>query len=507
MRRLAGFAVIALVGSLAGAQLASAAGLGPPEGVDAPPGSVDVQLLAINDFHGQLPPPGGSTGGIEYLAAHLSELEATNPNTLVLSGGDLIGASPLVSGLFHDEPTIEAMNELGMDLATVGNHEFDEGLAELHRMQAGGCHPVDGCQTGHTYAGAEFQYLAANVVGRNGKPIFPPYKIRSFAGARIGIIGVATTVTPMIVTASAVEGLTFLDETDTVNRYAEELRSKGVNTIVVLLHEGVGFGSPTVTAMDPAVRVVISGHSHGAYNFTIGDRIVTNAGATGVNITDIDLTIDRSSGTVTAASAVNVPVTRDVTPDREASGLLGYYTDLAAPLANRVIGSITADLSRATLGPIIADAQLEATASPGAGGAVVAFMNSGGIRDGLRYAQVSGGELPGEVTYGEAFAVQPFSNTLVTKTMTGAQIEAVLDHGFIYHSTNLTRAWTGTDYEVRIDGALIEATSRYRVTMNSFLADGGDGFVAFRDGTDPLAGMNDLDALVAYFGAHSPLSP
>lgn len=532
---------------IAGVLLGGATGAAAARPPDVPKGSVDVQLLAINDFHGQLPTPSGSggrilgtnAGGIVYLAAHLRELEATNPNTLFLSGGDLIGASPLISGVLHDEPTIEAMNLLGMDFAVVGNHEFDEGLAELYRMQDGGCNPIDGCQTGHTFAGADFQYLAANVVGPNGHPIFPAYKIRSFGGAKIGIIGVVTKTTPTIVTPSGVAGLTFLDETATVNTYAAELKAKGVNTIVVLLHEGnsksgatvnacpaidSGFGS-MVSGMDPAVKVVISAHSHQFYNCMIGGKIVTEASSAGRMITDIDLTIERSSDTVTEASANNVVVTRDVTPDPAASDFLAYYTDLVAPLANQVIGSITGDITRApsaagesALGDVIADAQLAATSSASTGNAVVAFMNPGGIRTDLLFADSSGGELPGQVTYGEVFAVQPFSNGLVTKTMTGAQIKAVLEQQvfpgtMLQLSNGLTYTWTAAQpagsrvTNLQLNGVPLGDATTYRVTMNSFLATGGDGFSGFNAGTDPLVGGTDLDALVAYFVGHSPVAP
>ena len=401
--------------------LGGATGVVAKDHPDSPPGSVDIQLLAINDFHGQLPAPGGTisvpngtltatkvnAGGIVYLAQQVRALEAQNPHTLFLSGGDLIGASPLVSALFHDEPTIEAMNQLGMDYAVVGNHEFDEGLAELHRIQNGGCNAVDGCQTEPAYAGADFPYLAANVLGPDGKTIFPAYKIRTVASAKIGIIGIVTTETPTIVMPSAVAGLTFLPETATVNKYATELRAKGVNTIIVLLHAGNSSSAPgvlndltatlngcpsnmkspargqnpfydMVAGMDPAVRVVISGHSHNFYNCTIGDKIVTGASSAGRVLTDIDITVDRSSDETTRSSAHNIPVTDTGTPDPQAALLLDYYTTLSAPLANQVIGSITDDITTAAkpsgesaLGDVLADAQLAATSSVSTGNAVV----------------------------------------------------------------------------------------------------------------------------------------
>src|SRR3954470_13160507 len=252
-----------------------------------PPGSSACQLPGINAFHGNLQPPSGSSGrvgttlagGVEYLATKVKALEATNPDgTLEVAAGDLIGATPLLSAAFHDEPTIEAMNALGLDISAVGNHEFDEGIDEILRMQNGGCHPVDGCQDGDDFAGASFQYLAANVVYKsNGKPILPAYKIRSVAGAKVGFIGLTLEGTPSIVTPSGVASVNFLDEADTINAATAELNAKGVHTIVVLLHEGgaqsVALSEATINTctgmsgavggivgnLNPDVDIVISG--------------------------------------------------------------------------------------------------------------------------------------------------------------------------------------------------------------------------------------------------------
>jgi len=520
----------------------------------APPQTVNIQILALNDFHGNLDPPTGSAGrigttpagGVEYLATHIKQLEATNLNTIIVSVGDLIGASPLISALFHDEPTIEAFNLIGLDYAAVGNHEFDEGAAELKRMQEGGCHPVDGCQDGDPFNGAEFRFLAANVVQeKNGKTLFPAYKMRSFAGAKVAFIGVTLEGTPTIVTPSGVAGLQFLDEADTVNALVPELKAKGIETIVVLIHEGgsqpglynecAGISGPIVDIVnrtDDEVDLFISGHTHGAYNCVIDGRIVTSASSFGRLITDIDLTVDRATGEVTAMQAGNVIVTRDVARDPALTALVDKYRALSAPLANRVIGSITADITRtanaageSALGDVIADAQLAATAPAGYGNAVVAFMNPGGIRTDLTYAQISGGELPGEVTYGEAFNVQPFGNSLVTMSLTGAQIDALLEQQFdnpapgqnriLQVSNGFAYTWsasapTGSKVDpttITINGVTVDPGTTYRVTVNSFLADGGDNFTVLTQGMDRLGGAVDLDALVAYFGANSPVAP
>lgn len=516
-----------------------------------PSGTVDVQILALNDFHGNLEPPSGSSGrigsisagGVEYLATHIKQLEALNPNTVVVSAGDLIGASPLLSALFHDEPTIEAFNQIGLDFNAVGNHEFDEGAAELLRMQEGGCHPVDGCLDGDPFDGAGFQFLAANVIRENNnKPLFPPYKVRSFAGAKVAFIGVVLEGTPTIVTPSGVAGLKFLDEADTVNALVSGLKAKRIKTIVVLIHEGgfpsggynecPGISGPIVdivNRLDPEVDVVISGHTHQAYNCQINNKLVTSASSFGRLVTKVDLTIDRSTGQVTRMQADNRIVTRDVAKDSALTALMNKYLTIAAPLANRVIGSITADITRAAtpagesaLGDVIADAQLAATAPAGFGNAVVAFMNPGGIRADLTYLQ-SGAEGNGNVTYGEAFAVQPFGNSLVTMTLTGAQIKTLLEQQFdnpavgqnriLQVSQGFSYTWSasapagGKVSNMAIQGVPVDLNATYRVTVNSFLADGGDNFVVLRQGTDRLGGEVDLDALVTYFGANSPVPP
>jgi 5'-nucleotidase len=527
-----------------------------------PAGTVNVQILALNDFHGNLEPPTSSSGcvpavsgcpapnvvagGVEYLATHISNLRALNPNTVVVSAGDLIGASPLLSALFHDEPTIEAFNEIGLDFNAVGNHEFDEGWHELVRMQEGGCHPVDGCLDGDDFAGANFQFLAANVVRQdNGKTIFPAYKIRSFGSAKIAFIGMTLEGTPLIVTPSGISDLDFLDEADTVNALIPELKAKGVETIVVVIHEGadqstsdattnpnacVGISGPIVDIVnrfDDEVDVVISGHTHQPYNCVIDNKIVTSSFSFGRLVTKIDLTLDRTTGEVVSMAAENKIVTRDVPKASPLTALLAKYNAIAAPLANRVIGSITADITRtpnaageSALGDVIADAQLEATNDPGFGDAVVAFMNPGGIRADLTYASSPAGEGDGNVTYGEMFTVQPFGNSMVTMTLTGAQIDALLEQQWVVNRTlqvsnGFTYTWSvsapvGNKVDIasiQINGVPIDANASYRVTVNSFLADGGDGFSVLTQGTDRLGGEVDTDAFEKYFAANSPISP
>ncbi|MDP1544712.1 MAG: bifunctional metallophosphatase/5'-nucleotidase [Anaerolineales bacterium] len=521
-----------------------------------PSGTVDVQILALNDFHGNLLPPAGSSGrvgtidagGVEYLATHVSNLRALNPNTVVVSAGDMVGASPLLSALFHDEPTIEAFNLIGLDFNAVGNHEFDEGWAELVRLQEGGCHPVDGCLDGDGFDGADFRFLAANVVRKdNGKTIFPAYKQRAFQGARIAFIGMTLEGTPSIVTPSGIADLNFLDEADTVNALIPELKKKGIETIVVLIHEGgvqsapapyngcTGISGPIVDIVerfDDAVDVVISGHTHQPYNCEIDGKLVTSAFSFGRLVTKIDLTIDRKTGDVVSMAADNRIVTRDVPKDGLLTALIAKYQAIAAPLENRVIGSITAEITRtpnaageSALGDVIADAQLYATTPPSLGGAVIAFMNPGGIRADLIYASSPANEGDGFVTYGESFTVQPFGNNLVTMTLTGAQIDTLLEQQFVgcgQTASRILQVSAGFSYTwntaggacdkvdpatIMLNGVTLNPSGSYRVTVNSFLADGGDNFFILPSGTDRLGGAVDTDALEAYFVAFSPVAP
>lgn len=516
---------------------------------------VEIQILGINDFHGNLEPPTGSggrvgtvdAGGAEYLATHIKALEDTNRNSIVVSAGDLIGASPLLSALFHDEPTIEAMNEIGLDINAVGNHEFDEGVTELQRMQDGGCHPTDGCLDGDDFAGADFDFLAANVVDEEtGVPLFAPYRIENFNGAKVAFIGMTLEGTPTIVSQAGIAGYDFLDEADTVNALIPELRRRGIESIVVLLHEG---GSPTsfdingcrgisgpivdiVERMDPEVDLVVSGHTHQPYSCVIDGTVVTSAYSAGRLVTDIDMRVDRKTGDVTGMTVDNKVVTRDVPPDPAITSLITRYRELAAPIANRPIGRITADVTRANdpsresaLGNAIADAQLAATDDPGSGDAVVAFMNPGGVRADLSYAGSSVGEGDGVVTYGEAFTVQPFGNSLVTLSLTGAQIERVLEEQFcginrsfprvLLPSAGFHYTWDQSQIgaadcatadavdpgSITVGGTPLDPGATYRVTVNSFLADGGDGFATLAQGGDRLGGSVDVDAFEAYLVA------
>jgi 5'-nucleotidase len=556
---------VAVVATTALALAAGTTAAGAADGPDRRrgPEPVEVQLLALNDFHGALETPSGSggrvqtgpaatdtvdAGGAEFLATQLALLEdeVRKRNTITVAAGDLIGASPLLSAAFHDEPTIESLGLAGLDYASVGNHEFDEGAAELLRIQGGGCHPVDGCADGTPYRGADFQYLSANAfVTETGEPLLEPYAIHRVRGVRVGFIGMTLEGTADIVSQQGIAGLEFADEIETANRYAAELQDRRVEAIVVLLHEGGaqsgpdawdvngcnGLTGPIVdiaAGMSDAIDVVVSGHTHQAYNCEIDGKVVTSAGSNGRLVTDIDLTIDRRSGDVLTAEAENVIVNRDVAADPGQTELIARYNDVLGPIADEVVGQTAAPLTRerellvgtvqgeSALGDVIADAQLAATDDEA--GAVAALMNPGGVRADLD---------AGPVTYGEAFTVQPFANNLVTLDLTGAQLQCVLEQQFqlgtvLYPSATLTyqvdRAGssapagadpcTGTrvpDASVAIGGVAVDPAATYRITVNNFLAGGGDGFSTLRAGTNAVTGPIDLDAFVDYLGVRSPV--
>jgi 5'-nucleotidase len=527
-----------------------------------------VQLLAINDFHGNLQPPSGSSGriavgpggatvnagGVEYLATWIKSLRTTNANTITVGAGDIIGASPLISGLFHDEPTIEAMNALGLDVTGVGNHEFDEGIDELLRMQFGsqlggnGCHPVDGCQDGTPFGGSLFQYLAANVFYEGTQnTIFPPYEIHKVGNAKIAFIGLTLEGTPLIVTPAGVAGLEFRPEVPTINDLVAKLRNEqGVRAFVVLIHQG-GFQNgpfplgyqdsdrcdnfsgdivPIVNGLSSQVDVVISAHTHQPYICRINGKLVTSASSFGRLITDIDLQISGQTKDIVSATAHNVIVTRDVAPDPAETEIINKYNALSGPIANRVVGSQSADMTKtnnaageSALGDVIADAQLASTSPTDFGGAVVAFMNPGGIRADLPCSQPCTATSPAPVTYNQLFTVQPFNNVMTVKTMTGDMIYRLLEqqftgaNGILQVSNGFEYSWspTATPHvvpdSVKINGVPVNKTATYRVAMNNFLASGGDGFTVFNEGTDPLGGEIDLDALVNYFMHNSPVGP
>lgn len=589
--------------------------------------TIDIQLLSFNDFHGNLEPPSGSggriitsdtytetsstnpntgvttyavtpttvnAGGVEYLAGHLKAMRQGHPYTATVAAGDIVGASPLLSAAFHDEPSIEAMNSLGLDVTAVGNHEFDEGYKELQRLANGGCLDdgagaanQDSCPGGKSFAGASFPILAANVRYKaTGQTILPATWVKNFKGAKVGFIGMTLKDTPNIVTASGIEGLEFTDEVDTANALVPQLEAQGVKAIVVLIHQGgvplrtatypggphtnpasglenrfdsacptgtsTGLNPntsaspiiPIARALSPQIDMIVSGHTHTPYVCSIPDpagqpRLVTSASSFGRLVTETTLTFDRRTQDIVRSSVAgsNVIVTRDpALKDAAETKIIADYKTLIAPIASKVLGSISTDITTSAssageskLGDLIADAQLaDPSTITGGQTPVIAFMNPGGIRTNLTYANKSWNEAPGEVTYDEAFQVQPFNNYLVSVSLTGAQIKEILREqwgGGATTSPNTTArpvilqvsagfAYSYSDTPtgrvlgpVTLGGAEISDTASYRVVTNNFVADGGDGLPGFRVGTGRFFGGLDIDAFANYLQAHSPYSP
>ncbi|GAA5049208.1 bifunctional metallophosphatase/5'-nucleotidase [Nocardia callitridis] len=500
----------------------------------------EVHLFAFNDLHGNLQPPGGSTGkiaghdagGAAFLATHLARLRAAYPAGAVVSVGDNVGASPLVSALFHDEPTIDFLNNIGVTASAVGNHEFDDGVVELARIQRGGCAP-DGCSPGAPFTGAAFPYLAANVTDAEGAlpPQLRPWTMLDVGGHKIGVVGTVTQETASIVLPEGIRGYSFGDEVDAINHYVPQMRAAGAETVVALLHNGGGQRgdadaldyngcaniSPDVATVarraDPAVSAILSGHSHQSYVCTIDGKVITQGASYGRLITDLTL---RFGSDGVHAAAVNRVVTRDVEPDRPTEDLVAFYDEQSRPRAQRVVGTATNPLPRAAgaaptspLGDVIADSMLSATAGDHP---VAAFMNPGGVR----------ADLPaGPVTYGDIFTAQPFGNQVVTSTLTGAQILRLLEQQWadpaeptVLSTSGLTYAYSASAApgakviadSVRIAGQPLNPVAAYRIATNSFLASGGDGFSVFAEGRDNVPGPSDLDAFEAFLNRNPTIA-
>ena len=602
----------------------------------APKPNFVVKIIGFNDYHGNLESPGTfgvntlvpaasrpAVGGAEFMAAYVARMKAANPLNVVVGAGDFIGASPLISALFFDEPAVETLNQVGVEFNAVGNHEFDKGKDELKRLQNGGCKVTNGAFDPNsckgygsaapgTFDGAKFKWLSANVVETaTGRTLLPAYGIKTFNGVRVAFIGMTLKGTPGIVTPTGVAGLTFNDEAATVNALVPRLRALGVEAIVVLVHQGgfqnqiTGVLNQPITSdingctgdlknangtdsdiraivkqLDNAVDLVISGHTHAAYNCSantidvkgatlatavttarptgipnkVGRLIpVTSSSAFGRLLTEVDVTINPATRDIVAVSPRNVLVDRtdsgilaDIVANPAVKNIVDAYRTAVSPLANAVIATITADMTNVAnsagemeAGDLIADAQLQATQPPGLGGAVMAFMNAGGVRN-PGFVKPAAAVYPYDLTYGNAFTVQPFGNSLVTMTLTAQQIKDVLEQQFngcngqtaqriMQISNGLKYTWdsagtcgtrityvgftptdvtvyppvaTGATDELVIGGVVQDTTKTYRVTVNNFMATGGDGFTTFLGGTSVLGGAQDIDALVAYLAGY-----
>jgi 5'-nucleotidase len=501
----------------------------------APPaGPVEVQVLAINDFHGALeanPLPDKRTGGgAALLAARVKALR--QPNSIFVSAGDLIGGSPLPSGLFHDEGAIEVMNAMRLDLAAVGNHELDEGPDELLRLQRGGCHPKDGCQVSQPFPGAKFEFLAANTLVRaTGKPLFAPSAVRAVGGVKLGFIGLTLKDTPRATVAEMVKDLAFTDEVEATNALVPGLLAQGAKAVVVVIHQGgfqgeygkgevdgceafVGPIKVMTPKFHPAVAAVISGHTHSFYNCPVEGRPVTSAGKSGQAVTDLRLRFD-AAGALTSASAKNTLVDDSVPPDAQVAAIVGNYLAKAGPIGAKQIGALAAGLDRkgspggdSSMGNVVADAMLASAKGPPSN-AELALMNTSGLRADLA---------AGPVSFAQAFEVQPFGNTLITVAITGAELEQMLEasvagRGKHLEVGGLTFSWNAAapageridPKDILVGGKPLALEKTYRAITNSILSDTVSGYAALGARRDAVPGPADLDAFSAWLSKNPSL--
>jgi 5'-nucleotidase len=507
-----------------------------------PENQVELTLVGLNDLHGHLEASrfgdSGKAGGIDAVAATLQAWRRDDPDLVVVGAGDMIGASPAMSAMFADEPTIQALNLLGMRATSVGNHEFDNGRVELLRQAKGGCanspRPEKACQFSPSWDGAKFSYLAANVIDtRTNQPLLPAYRIEEIKGVKVAFIGTVLKDTPELVAAGGIGGLQFVDEAQAVNRLLPELRAQGATVFVVLIHQGGhtrlrydqrycsdlgGDIADVVKRLDPAVRLVVSGHSHNGYLCRVDGKLVTQAEKFGHMLSRISLVVDRQSGQVVDASARNIVVEPGKYPGvPEVDALVASVrarssAELNKPVARLAVPSISKDLmpnaDESPLGQVVADAIL---ASGRKWGAQIAFTNTGGVRTSL---ETGAGNV---ASAAQVQAVLPFGNEIVVMNMTGAQIIALLEgqwsgneadkRGLLQVSEGFGYAWDMRKPKgqrivrdsVKLNGVPIEDGASYRVAVYNFLADGNDGFVTFRQGSNQAAtGLRDVDSLRSY---------
>ena len=543
--------------------------------VPAHAANVTVQVIATNDFHGRLqlrgPENRDPDAGAAVLAGAVKQLEADNPSykSVFAAAGDLIGASTFESFIQHDKPTIDALNEAGLDVSAAGNHEFDQGVDDLvNRVMA----PES---PSNPYGGAEWQYISANVrnVSDNAHTI-PDRWMEDFGSVQVGFVGAVTEDLPALVSPAGIASIKVTNIIKEVNRSANALEDEGADVIVLLVHEGapdVSYASATsndnafgriVNGVNPNIDAIVSGHTHLAYNHSVPvpawegravtERPVVSAGQYGQNLNQLLFTVNDVTGQVTTKTQNLIALTTDAdgsgpllpqpnfpadpatttivsdafaAAEGPGSVVLGQ---LAAPFKRAVLANGTTENrgGESTLSNLVAEVQRWATASPESGGAQIALMNAGGLRQNMVGAP---GGYPANLTYKQAAVVQPFANTLVNMRLTGSQLKAVLEQqwqrdlagtvptrpfqrlgtskGFRYtydparpEGDRITGMW--------LNGTRLASATSYSVTVNSFLASGGDNFRALRNGTSRRdTGKVDLQAMVDYLAANSPVAP
>ena len=509
---------------------------------------IALQLLVLNDFHGFLNPstfdaPGITqgkvqAGGVAFLATKINELSREKSNSLVLGVGDMIGASPLVSALLQDEPAIEALNALGMRYSALGNHEFDYGLSTLMRLIHGGC-PSSGCLQGRPFEGASFDYLAANVFdAKTGAAIVRASATATIEGVRVGFIGADLTDTPRITLAKNVEGLRFADEAQGINDEVRKLKAQGIRSIVVMVHLGgvfegkvdaatcAGIKGPILAlgnALDPEVDVILSAHSHRAYVCKLGAKLLTQGASFGHVLTQVQLTIDRTSGEIISKAANHVLIdSATIAPDPKLQALVAAAQAATNSVAQQLIARLPGEaitrtedgVGESDLARLVSDAQLAAANQPDTGSAVIALVNRGGVRTDLPPSRYTGTEPGTPILYGDIYSVHPFGNEIQVLELTGAELKEVLeqpldgsDHVIASESLRYSISASAAPGQrviassMRLNGQPIHATDRLRVAINNYLVGGGSGQTKLIGKTVLASAGLDRDALVAYLKA------
>ena len=513
---------------------------------------VDVTLVALNDFHGYLQSSPFSyqdasgrkvtlkAGGIGAVSGLLAELRSQDPALLFVGVGDLVGGSPPISAMWADEPALDALELMGLRLSVLGNHELDHGKAELLRQINGGCtssRPDKACRFKPDYNGLDFPYIAANLIDEStGRLLLAPYYIEEVKGVKIAFVGAVIEEVAQMVSVDSMRGLHAVDEADAINGQLPALAALGVDAVIAVIHQGGSSKEPydkadcttlggdivnVVERLDPQIKVVLSAHSHQGYTCKVGDVLVTQGASYGRLLTRIKLKIDPAKDEIIEAAAENIVVDPERYPAQPAVAALQAEVEarsdalLSQPVARLAVSQVPAeqnDAGESAMGNVIADAQLAATKDRGAD---IAFMNMGGIRGALRLE-------PGQsqVTFGQVAAIQPFNNTLVVLSLTGAQLRALLESQWrgaqgedfrpLQPAASLVYRWdpkapVGARIladSLRVNGEPVRDDARYGVTVNSFLADGGDGFSILTEAQARLdSGVRDVDALIDYLKA------
>ncbi|MFD6860576.1 bifunctional metallophosphatase/5'-nucleotidase [Rhodococcus sp. NPDC060090] len=521
-----------------------------------PPDTVPLRLITFGDLHGNLLPPqeprsevvrsdGQSVpaGGAAYLAAYVEQLRGQADDSLLYAVGDSWGSSPIESAMFHDEPTIEFLGDLDVTAAALGNHEFDNGFAELQRLRDGGCHPEDGCRFTESYEGAKFPFLGANVTNVDGAPAALPFDISYVDGIPVGAIGVLPRNTPEYIRSDAIEDLHFGDEIEAVNRTADALDALGVRSIILLYKGDIAAGNGTdpcsldsgrakevTTTVSPLVDLIVTSDGDGQFNCSYPDpagrqRTVLQGASHGRILSVADLTIDRATRDVVRDRTVsfNQVITHDITPDPRTEEFVARVADRSSDTAAQEVGRIAADITRdqspsgeSSLGNLVADAQLAATAPLGA---QIALTNPGGLRGDLHFDD------SGVVTYGEAYGVQPFGNLLQILELTGAQVTAVLEQQFqtdaagaaherilapshnLHYTLDRLAPAGHRIRDITLSGAPLDPETTYSVAVNDYLAGGSDGFTVFTEARSRVGAGEELAALTTFLSRPTPTRP